>query len=137
MSPEQLLGELESEGDILVCDLEAGVGTLLRLQPGSADVVLVVVNPTVKSIEGGRRAVEIASERAPVIVIANRIRDGDDFRSIAQAFPSQEIVMVPEDESISHADEEGIAPIDANPGGPGVSAIAALAAQLADESSKR
>ena len=34
--------------------MEAGVGTLLRLQPGQADVVLVVAEPSAKAIEVAR-----------------------------------------------------------------------------------
>ncbi len=68
-----MLGELEAERSIVIGDLEAGVGTLLRLQPGQADLVIVVAQPTAKAIEVARRAVEIASSRARVLLIANRV----------------------------------------------------------------
>lgn len=64
----------------MICDLEAGVGAVVRSD--QADVVLAVAEPTVKSIEVARRAAEIAGERAPVVVIANRVRGEDDVDAI-------------------------------------------------------
>ena len=55
VTPDGLLNELDGEDRAVVCDLEAGVGTLTKMNDGAVDVVLVVVNPTAKSIEVGRR----------------------------------------------------------------------------------
>jgi len=41
VSPEGLLTELESEGKIIIGDLEAGIGTVMRLQEGQADIILL------------------------------------------------------------------------------------------------
>jgi len=126
-----LLGELEAEGRIVVGDLEAGVGTLLRLQPGQADLVLVVAQPTAKAIEVARRAVEIASSRARVILIANRVRDDSDVAMIREgAGWDGEVVVVPDDEGVARADEEGLAPVDAAPDGPALLALEELATRV-------
>jgi len=129
VSPEQLLGELESSGRIVVCDMEAGIGTLLRVLPGQLDVVLVVAQPTAKSIEVARRAVRIASNRARVILVANRVRSEADVELIREGvdWGDGDIVVVPDDPEVARADEEGVAPIDAAPAAPGVRAIEALA----------
>lgn len=69
----------------MICDLEAGLGTLLRLQQGQADVVVIVAQPTAKSIEVARRSVELANARAVrvlVLVLANRVRDDADLAAI-------------------------------------------------------
>ena len=63
VSPESLLTELESDGKIIIGDLEAGIGTVMRLQEGHADVVLVVAQPTAKSLNIARRAVELTDDR--------------------------------------------------------------------------
>ena len=132
MSPEQLLGELESNGRVVVCDLEAGIGTLLRLQEGQVDVAVVVAQPTAKSIEVARRAVRIAARRTRVVVVANRVRDEEDLELIrSQVEGAEELVVVPDDPDIARADEEGQAPIDVAPGAPGTRAIVELAARLA------
>jgi len=133
VSPEQLLGELEGEGQVVVGDLEAGVGTVLRLQPGMADAVVVVVQPTAKSIDIGARAMRIAATReVRVLVVANRVRDEDDLALIRDGVgDDHEIFVVPDDPAILEADRDGLAPIDADAGAPGIAAIAALADRLA------
>lgn len=126
-----MLGELEGDGRIVVFDMEAGVGTLLRMEPGQADVVLVVAQPTAKSIEVARRAVEIATDRAEVVVLANRVRDEVDLETIRAGLPEHELVVVPDDPVIERADREGLAPIDIDPAAPGVRALRELADRLA------
>jgi CO dehydrogenase nickel-insertion accessory protein CooC1 len=131
VSPEQLLRELEGERRIVIGDLEAGVGTLLRMQPGQADLVLVVAQPTAKSVEVARRAVEIASSRADVVLLANRVRDDDDVRLIREgAGWDGDIVVLPDDPAIAAADEQGTAPVDTAPDSPVVRALAGLAGRL-------
>ena len=107
------------------------MGTVLRLAPGQADVVLVVTEPGAKSIEVARRAAEIAAERARVIVVANRVRDEDDLSAIDSALAGRERVVVPEEPAIAAADREGVAPIDLDPQAPGVRALVELAGRLA------
>jgi len=132
VSPEQLLGELEGEGQVVVGDLEAGVGTVLRLQPGMADAVVVVAQPTAKSIDIAARATRIAASReVEVLVVANRVRDDHDLALIREAFGEHEIFVVPDDPAILRADQEGLAPIDVDGDAPGVAAIGALAERLA------
>ena len=115
----------------MICDLEAGVGTLLRLQAGQTDVVLVVVNPMAKSIDVARRALEIADGLAEVVLVANRVRGPQDVEAIARALGREPQIVVPEDEVIADADRDGEAPIDADPDAPGVVAIEQLAERLA------
>jgi CO dehydrogenase maturation factor len=131
VSPEQLLDELEAGKDIVIGDLEAGVGTVLRLPEDAADIVLVVVQPTAKSIEVARRVAPAASRKARVVIVANRVRDDDDLALIRAAFPDEEIAVVPDDEAIAAADREGRAPIDVDDEAPGVRAVVALADRLA------
>ncbi len=126
-----MLGELEVDGRIVVFDMEAGVATLLRMEPGQADVVLVVAQPSAKSIEVARRAVEIASDRAEVVVLANRVRNATDLETIRAALPEHELVVIPDDPVIERADREGLAPIDVDATAPGVRALRKLADRLA------
>ena len=125
-----MLGELRGKRDLVICDLEAGVGTLLRLQPDQADRVLVVTEPTSKSIEVARRAASIASERSTVTVVANRIRSEEDESIIKSALPHYDVVLVPEEPAIASADRQGLAPIDVDPQAPGVLAIVELGRRL-------
>jgi CO dehydrogenase maturation factor len=125
-----LLGELERDGGVVVGDMEAGAGTLLRVESGALDAVVVVAEPTAKSIEVARRLTEIGRERTRVVVVANRVRDEADRRAVAEAFAALELAVVPEDRAIEDADRRGLAPIDAAAGSPGVRAIEELARRL-------
>lgn len=126
-----MLGELEGKEEILICDMEAGVGTVLRMEKGDADVVLVIADPSAKSIEVARRAAEIAADRAQVIVVANRVRNQSDLEAIRAELGAHELVAVPEDPAVAHAEREGLAPIDVDPDAPAVRALRALGERLA------
>ena len=131
VSADRLLREMEGGGRTVVGDLEAGVGVLTRMQKGSLDVVLVVANPTPKSIEVARRAAEAAvSREIPLIVVANRIANDEDLETITDVLGEHEIVIVPEDPIIARADAEGLAPIDLDDSAPGVRAIIAIIDRL-------
>jgi len=120
-----LLGELDGESRTIVCDLEAGIGAIVHA--GHADMVLVVTEPSAKSIDVARRAAGTAAAKADVIVVANRVRDEDDLEAISGELGDYEIVVVPEDPVIALADREGRAPIDLDPGAPGVRVLSGLA----------
>ena len=130
VNPENLVRDLEHGERTVVCDLEAGLGTLERLEPGQADVVLVVANPTAKSLEVARRAVELASGLAEIVVIANRVGDDSDLDLMREVLGDRELIVIPEDPVIVAADREGTAPIDLDADAPGVAAIVALADRL-------
>jgi CO dehydrogenase maturation factor len=126
-----LLGSAAFGEAIVVADLEAGIGTLTRLDAGAIDVVLVVVEPTPKSLEVGARALALARRAgARLIVVANRVQGDDDLRRVHAAFPDAEIVVVPHDEAVVEADRRGVAPLDVAPDAPAVRALVALADRL-------
>ena len=128
-----MLGSVDFDNDVVVADFEAGVGTLTRLSEQRVDTVLVVVEPTPKSVEVGMRAVDLARERSVtrVIIVANRLRDDADLEIIRSAFPDCEVVGVPDDPKIVEADRKGVAPIDLAPDAPAVRALVGLAESLA------
>ena len=123
---------MDFEEDMVVADFEAGVGTLTRLSEQRVDTVVVVVEPTPKSVEVGQRAVELARERAVarLIVVANRVRSDADLELVRAAFPGCEVVGVPDDPKIVEADRKGVAPIDLAPDAPAVVALVGLANNL-------
>ena len=124
VSADRLLREMDGAGRTVLGALEAGIGVLPRMEAGSLDVVLVVANPTPKSIEVARRAVQAARAREiDVLVIANRVAGEDDLAAIEAVLGDEEIVVVPDDPAIARADAEGLAPIDLDETSPGVRAI--------------
>ncbi len=126
-----MLGKLARPDRTVVADFEAGLGTVLRLD-APVDVVVVVVEPTAKSLEVGRRAVESVTEGrlGRVIVAANRVRDEADLARVRDAFPGLETVLVPDDPAIVDAERQGVASLDAAPDAPGVRALVGLAERL-------
>jgi CO dehydrogenase maturation factor len=128
-----LLGSGEFGDSVVIADFEAGIGTITRLANEKVDVVLVVVEPTPKSLEVGTRAADLAREKmlGRVIIIASRVRDEADLDVVRQAFPGYEIVPIPDDASIVLADRRGISPLDLPEPGPAVKALSELAERLA------
>ena len=117
---------------MVVADLEAGIGTLTRLADASVDVVVVVVEPTPRSIDVAQRAVGLARERnqGRVVLVANRITGPEDLERITSAIPDCEVVAVPDDPAIMDADRRGMSPLDSAPRSPGVLALTHLATLL-------
>lgn len=128
-----MLGSGEFGDAIVVADFEAGIGTITRLANEKVDVVLVVCEPTPKSIEVGTRAGDLAHEKnlGRVIVVASRVRNEDDLRVVQKAFPDFEVCPVPDDPSIVTADRQGVSPLDLPEPGPAVAALIQLAERLA------
>ena len=116
----------------MIADLEAGIGTLIRLPPESIDVALVVVEPTPRSIEVGQRAAALARERnvGRIIVVASRVTDAADTERVTSAFAGCEIVEVPYDEGVIEAERQGVAPLDVAADAAAVRALVALGLSL-------
>ena len=127
-----MLGQLARPDRVVVADFEAGLGTILRLDGHPVDVVVVVVEPTAKSLEVGRRAAESVREGGlgRLVVTANRVRDDQDAARVREAFPGLDVVLVPDDPAIVAAERTGLAPLDAAPDAPAVRALVALAERL-------
>jgi CO dehydrogenase maturation factor len=128
-----LLGQLEAgQHAAVVADMEAGVGNLTRMQAGSADLALLVTEPSPRSVEVSRRASEIIAERkvGPLLVVANKVRHPDDVERIQAALPGCEVVVVPDDPDVLRADREGVAAMDLAPASPAVQAASDLARRL-------
>jgi CO dehydrogenase maturation factor len=131
LTAHRLLADVEDTGRTVLGDMEAGIGVLARMEVGSLDLVLAVANPTAKSIEVARRAIQTAVARqARVLVVANRVRDAGDLEAIQAVLGEHDLVVIPEDAVIARADAQGIAPIDLDDNAPGVRALVALGDRL-------
>ncbi len=129
-----MLGQLEADGGtVVIADMEAGTGTLTRMPEASLDLVLLVTEPSQKSIEVSRRAAEIVNERSigPCLVVANRVRDAADHELIRTGTSAAEVHVLPEDENVARAERDGRAVVDLAPAAPAVLAAGELAFLLA------
>jgi CO dehydrogenase maturation factor len=125
----QFFGELADDDRVVVADLEAGLNDLIWAKPGADDVVLAVSEGSEKSVEIARRAVVVAEELGVtrIIGVANRAVSGADVTRVADQLKVAEVFSVPEDPAVEHADQLGVAPMDADPTSPAIVAIAELA----------
>ena len=97
--------------------MEAGVGTLTRMSEKHVDYVLVIVEPTEKSIEVGKRALSLIDEHktGEALVIANKVQNDEQADMIRKALSAKEVFVIPADRAIEDADRKGRAPIDVAP----------------------
>ncbi len=123
---------MNDDATTVVADLEAGIGTLTRLASASVDATVVVVEPTLRSIDVARRAVAVADEQRQgrVVVVANKVSDDDDRARIREAFGDRALVVVPDDPAVDAADRLGVSPVDHEPGAPAVAALESLVEAL-------
>lgn len=128
MSPQQLLNELDATERVVIADLEAGIGTMTRIDPGAIDVLVIVAEPTAKSLDVAERASELAAAKAvgSVLRVANRVRDDEDLELVRQRLGVVDVV-VPDDPVVTRADREGRSPEDVDPDAPAVVALRQLA----------
>jgi CO dehydrogenase maturation factor len=131
VSPEQLLGQLASPGRTVVADLEAGVGTLTRMPAGSLDLLVVIAEPTAKSLDVALRVAAVAAERGigPVRFVGNKLDQPGDVHWVRKTLGA-EVVPVPTDLAIAGADRDGLAPLDVAPDSPGVTVLVEFARTL-------
>ena len=132
VNPANLVRELEHGERTVVCDLEAGLGTVERLEAGHADVLLVVANPTAEGARrraprdrARRRRRRDHGRRQPR---PRRVRHRAHARGRSAIASSSSSPRTP---VIAAADRDGIAPIDLDPDAPGVAALVRLAERLA------
>ncbi len=125
----QFFGELADVDRVVVADLEAGLNDLIWAKPGANDVVLAVSEGSEKSVEIARRAVVVAQELGVtrIIGVANRTVDEAGFARVAAALGVAEMFSVPEDRAVEIADQQGVAPMDADPSSPAMVAVSELA----------
>lgn len=123
---------MDSADGAVVADFEAGLGTVIRMGDQPVDVVVLVTEPTVKSLEVASRAAALVRERGlgRLVVTANRVRDDEDLARVRAAFPDVEVVIVPDEPAIVVAERLGTAPLDEAPDSPGVRALIGLADAL-------
>ena len=129
---EVLSSVVEDRDEVTVMDMVAGVEHLGRGTAKDVDTLLVVVEPYYKSLETGRRTKGLAEELdiPEISVVANKVRDEHDREAIEDFCADHDLeiaAIVPYDDAIRRADQEGRAPIDHDPDAPGARAIRDLA----------
>ena len=127
----QFFGQLPDDGRTVVADLEAGLNDLMWAKPGPEDTVLVVAEPSAKSVEVARRACRMAESMGVtrILGIANRATGEQDVARLSEAL-GVEVVAVAEDPAVEKADHEGVAAYDADPTSPAMVDVGAILDRL-------
>jgi len=111
-----LLGEaLEQHADITVVDMEAGLEHLSRAGGtlAHADVLLVVMEPSRKSVITAARTVQLAADLGlqRVLGLGNKVRDEADADFLREACEDQGVPLVgilPHAQAVRDADRAGV-----------------------------
>lgn len=104
---------IDEEADVTLVDMEAGLEHLSRSGGtlAHADVLLVVMEPSRKSILTAGRTIVLAEELglSKVYGIGNKARPGDEefFASVAAEYRVPLAGIVPEDTEVAEADRQG------------------------------
>ena len=118
--------------------MEAGLEHLSRGTGRHVERLVAVLEPYYRSMETARNVAALATELgiADVVVVANKVRDDEDRRAIAEFCRTHDMRLVgevPYDGELAEVERSGGAPIDQAAGSPSVLAIEALATPLASE----
>jgi CO dehydrogenase maturation factor len=80
---------LLEEKDVVIMDMEAGIEHLGRGTAGAVEVLLVVVEPGLRSIETAHKIRDLATDLGirRIQAVANRVRNAEDRAFLEQRMP--------------------------------------------------
>lgn len=124
----------------LVGDLPGGTRQPFFGWADYAHTVLVVAEPTAKSLLSARRLARLASATNPpeaLFAVATKVRQEEDVAMVAERTGLEIVAVIPWDEEFAQAERHGLAPIDAVPDSAAVAAVTQLVQCLAARSGAR
>ncbi len=121
--------------EIIIVDFEAGLEHLGRGTAKGIDVMLVITEPSQKSLDLCKKIIELSKKLGiiNIYLIANKIIDASQKDIINQRIKDWEVPLyhsIPFDSEIGKADLDGEAPIDFNQNSNGIKAIKSLYTKL-------
>lgn len=132
----QIIAELPEQSWSVVGDLPGGTRQPFFGWGAFASTVLVVVEPTAKSLLSARRLARLALGEHPperIVAVANKVRDPGDVDLVARRTGLEVVAAVPWDAELGQAERQGLAPVDAAPGSAAVAAVTSLVDRLEQE----
>ncbi len=122
----------------VVGDLPGGTRQAFTGWGHFADLIVVVVEPTAKSLLSGRRLARMAHTRdegpAPrVVAVASKVREPADAEAVGRGTGLAVVGSVPWDEDLAEAERRALAPLDHAPQCPAVRAVESLVDVLCEE----
>lgn len=122
----------EKPGRVVLVDLGGGVMTVARGDESQIDALVVVVEPYPRSMEVGRRLLEMAAQKGigRRIVVANKVADADEVDTIRRFLGVEPDAVIPDDGAVRLADRLGASPVDHDPRSAAVGRLRDLASAL-------
>lgn len=105
-------------GASVVLDMEAGIEHLGRGTARGVDLMVVVVEPTSRSVQTARLVRGLAEDFGvpATVAVGNKLRSSEDEEYVREALGDIPLVAgIPESEAVRDADREGVSPFDADP----------------------
>ncbi len=94
-----------------------------------AQTIIVVVEPTAKSMLSGRRLARLSAgggDEQRIVAVASKVTAADDAERVQRGAGLEVIAAVPWDEQLAEAERRGRPPVDEAPDSPAVIAVAGL-----------
>ena len=132
----QIIRELPEDRWNVVGDLPGGTRQAFSGWGDYARTVLIVVEPTAKSLLTARRLSRLAlDEEHPrrIVAVANKVREEGDVEMVARRTGLEVVGAIPWDEALAEAEQKMAAPIDMAPDSPAVQAVESLVEQMSEE----
>lgn len=124
--------------DVVLLDLEAGVEHLGRASSRGVDLMLVMVEPGMRSIKIASQIAKLAQDIgvSNIQVVLNKVRNRKDSQAVRDQLGSIGLPVIgelPFDENLIQADLAGKAPIDYDPDTPTIQAITAISESIINQ----
>ena len=132
----QITRELPEDRWNVVGDLPGGTRQAFTGWGDYARTVVIVVEPTAKSLLTARRLSRLSldEERSRrIVAVANKVREEGDVELVARRTGLEVIGVVPWDEALAEAEQKMAAPIDLAPDSPAVRAVESLVDEMSEE----
>lgn len=132
----QIVRELPEDRWNVVGDLPGGTRQPFTGWGDFARLVVIVVEPTAKSLLTGRRLARLALDTdhpRRIVALANKVREEGDVETVARRTGLEVVGAIPWDEALAEAERQMAAPIDMAPDSPAVRAVESLVGQLSEE----
>lgn len=132
----QILRELPEGRWNVVGDLPGGTRQPFTGWGDYARTILIVVEPTAKSLLTARRLSRLALDKEHprrIVAVANKVREKGDVETVARRTGLEVVGAVPWDEAFAETERQMAAPIDMAADSPAVQAVELLVEQLSEE----
>lgn len=129
----QVRRELDRTGWNVVGDLPGGTRQPFFGWGDFAETIVVVVEPTAKSLLSARRLGRLRANRQPgqrVVALASKVAGPADADQVAERTGLEVVASVPWDENVADAERRGLPVVDLAPDCPAVNAVAGLVERM-------